>query len=89
MPCGSFDVDALTMSFPPVVAVLSFHQSQLSPSASLHVSLEVPALDVSLVDGRPQELLLLSMDGLVAEYHAGNSAGVAYTQVSTAAAGCA
>jgi hypothetical protein len=56
-------------------------QSQLSPSSSLHVALEVPALDVSLVDGRPQELLLLSMDGLVAEYHAGNSAGTAYTQV--------
>lgn len=58
-------------------------QSQLSPSSSLHVALEIPALDVSLVDGRPQELLLLSMDGLVAEYHAGNSAGVAYTQAST------
>lgn len=57
-------------------------QSQLSPSSSLHVALEVPALDVSLVDGRPQELVLLSMDGLVAEYHAGNSAGTAYTQVS-------
>lgn len=56
-------------------------QSQLSPSSSLHVSLEVPSMDVSVVDGRPQELVLLSMDGLVAEYHAGNSAGIAYTQV--------
>lgn len=56
-------------------------QTQLSPASSLHVALEVPALDVSLVDGRPQELLLLSMDGLVAEYHSGNSAGTAYTQV--------
>lgn len=56
-------------------------QAKLSPSASLHVSLEVPALDVSVVDGRPQELMLLTMDGLSAEYHAGNSAGVAYTQV--------
>jgi hypothetical protein len=44
--------------------------------------LDIPAVDLSLIDGRPQELLLLSMDGLVLEYHMGNTAGIAYTQVS-------
>lgn len=47
----------------------------------MHLSLELPSLDVSLVDGRPQELMLLTLDGLAVEYHAGNSAGVTYTQV--------
>eukprot|EP00879_Flechtneria_rotunda_P005415 GHRR01005707.1.p1 GENE.GHRR01005707.1~~GHRR01005707.1.p1 ORF type:complete len:1494 (+),score=564.87 GHRR01005707.1:1093-5574(+) len=56
-------------------------QSRLSPASAWHVNLEVPALDVSVVDGRPQELLLLSLDGLTVEYHSGNSAGTAYTQV--------
>lgn len=56
-------------------------QSRLSPASALHLSLELPSLDVSMVDGRPQELLLLSLDGLTVEYHAGNSAGVTYNQV--------
>ncbi len=57
-------------------------QSRLSPASALHLTVEVPALDLSLVDGRPQELLLLTLDGLTVEYHAGNSAGIMYNQVS-------
>lgn len=56
-------------------------QARLSPAASMHLCIEVPAMDLSLVDGRPQELLLLTLDGLTLEYHAGNSAGVSYNQV--------
>lgn len=66
---------------PPSVATA---QARLSPASSLHLSVDIPALDVSIVDGRPQELLLLSLDGLALEYHAGNSAGITYTQVSVA-----
>lgn len=58
-----------------------FLQSRLSPASALHFSVDIPAMDVSLVDGRPQELLLLTLDGLTLDYHAGNSAGTAYTQV--------
>lgn len=58
-------------------------QARLSSAAALHLSLELPSLDVSLVDGQPQELVLLSLDGLTVEYHAGNSAGITYTQVRT------
>jgi hypothetical protein len=47
----------------------------------MHLSVEIPAMDLSLVDGRPQELLLLTLDGLTLEYYAGNSAGVSYNQV--------
>jgi hypothetical protein len=83
--CGTLHLTPSTSlySYPPDTHRIpaAVPQAQLSPASSLHVALEVPALDVSLVDGRPQELLLLSMDGLVAEYHSGNSAGTAYTQV--------
>jgi hypothetical protein len=84
--CCTASMTRLLLGVLPCHCLLSgcdtYLQSQLSLSSSLHVALEIPALDVSLVDGRPQELLLLSMDGLVAEYHAGNSAGTAYTQAS-------
>lgn len=43
---------------------------------------QVSGLELSLVDGRPQELLVLSLEGLSAEYHAGSTAGVAYVQTS-------
>lgn len=35
---------------------------------------------MSLVDHRPQELLVLSLDGLVLEWAAGSSGGLAYSQ---------
>jgi hypothetical protein len=47
----------------------------------MHLSVEIPAMDLSLVDARPQELLLLTLDGLTLEHHAGNSAGISYNQV--------
>jgi hypothetical protein len=64
-----------------VHCLLPLLQSRMSPASTLHVSLDLASLDVSIVDGRPQELLLLTLDGLAVEYHAGNSAGIAYSQV--------
>lgn len=49
--------------------------------AALHFSLSFGSMDVSLVDHRPQELLLLSLDDLTAEHHAGSSAGERPTAV--------
>lgn len=56
-------------------------QARLSPAASMHLAVDIPAMDLSLVDGRPAELLLLTLDGLSLHYTAGNSAGVAYSQL--------
>ncbi len=39
-------------------------------------------MDISLVDQRPQELLVLSIDGLTAELHQGNCAGTPYDLVA-------
>jgi hypothetical protein len=71
-----------------LLVTITLAQARLSPAASMHLSVEVPAMDLSLVDGRPQELLLLTLDGLTLEYHAGNSAGVSYNQVRQAAGHC-
>ena len=57
-------------------------QARASPASGFHACVELPALDVSVVDQRPQELLLLSVDGLAAELHRGNCAGAPYELVA-------
>eukprot|EP00878_Enallax_costatus_P013777 GHUV01014408.1.p1 GENE.GHUV01014408.1~~GHUV01014408.1.p1 ORF type:complete len:898 (+),score=328.70 GHUV01014408.1:398-3091(+) len=74
---GSISMNQLRLA----AAIAGQDQARLSPAAAMHLSLELPSLDVSLVDGQPQELVLLSLDGLTVEYHAGNSAGITYTQL--------
>lgn len=44
--------------------------------------MDIPAIDVSLVDARPQELLLLSVDGLSVELVQGNSAGTPFDLIA-------
>ena len=46
-------------------------------------------MEVSLLDTRPQELLLLTLDGLGLEYHVASTAGVAYQQVRGEGGGAA
>jgi|AntDeeMetagen681_2_1112603.scaffolds.fasta_scaffold65017_1 hypothetical protein len=41
---------------------------------------QVTGLELSLVDHRPQELIVLSLDGLVLEWALGSSGGLAYSQ---------
>jgi len=48
----------------------------------LQLAVSFAAVDVSLVDHTPQELLLLSADDVSVEYRAGVSAGVPYLQLS-------
>lgn len=54
----------------------------MASSSGLHLALDIPGLDVSVVDARPQELLLLSVDKLSVEYHWATSAGVPYTLIA-------
>ncbi|GFH31625.1 uncharacterized protein HaLaN_30702, partial [Haematococcus lacustris] len=51
-------------------------------AAGLHFILEVSGCEVSLVDGLPQELALLSLEGLGLEVHWGITAGLAHTQLA-------
>ncbi len=52
-----------------------------SGSSGFHIALELGSLDVSVVDHRPREVLLLSVDGLWLEYGLGDSAGMPYSVV--------
>jgi hypothetical protein len=83
---GATQLDRLLRVVPrPSQLALLQHAATLEPLAAqgagggLHVALALTSLDVSLVDHRPREVLLLSVDGLGVEYGAGDSAGVAYT----------
>lgn len=44
------------------------------------VRLQISGLEVSLIDDRPQELLVFTLDGLAYEYHAGTTGSVQYVQ---------
>uniref|UniRef100_A0A7S3R138 Vacuolar protein sorting-associated protein 13 VPS13 adaptor binding domain-containing protein n=1 Tax=Dunaliella tertiolecta TaxID=3047 RepID=A0A7S3R138_DUNTE len=64
----------------PTTRVLTPDLAMGGVAASKHISVEVTGLEVSLVDHRPQELLVLSLEGLMLDWASGSSGGLAFSQ---------
>ena len=60
------------------VAFVLLLQHAASPASAVAVKVDLSLLDVSLVDARPAELLLTTLEGLRLEMRKGNSAGIPY-----------
>ena len=58
------------------------HPDLLSISSSTLALQVSSSMELSLVDGRPRELLVATLDGLGVEYHMGSTGGIDYVQFS-------
>lgn len=73
----------LILMFPPFLTLpTSPSRSHLFSHSPLLSALQVSSsLEISLVDGRPRELMTLTLDGLALEYKSGVTGGVDFTSV--------
>ena len=58
------------------VSKFRYGQFNAATGSTMHLSLILASLDISVVDHFPEELLLLSLEGFTVEYLKGDSSGV-------------